>query len=156
MATNPLKKSYTLTQKDFYKNYKKKVKSPVTWKQYAGILKDFFVESLRRVIYDRDNFKMPFNLGYMTLTSRKIPIKHTPIDRPHYLKTGEIRRNYRFNTDNRFYSVKWRRVNTRLQYSSLYTFKIPRSQWAFESGITAKSIDDYVETTLKNKQKLLP
>jgi hypothetical protein len=154
MATNPVKSRYTFTQKDFYKNYKKKSNNPVTWKQYTGFISDFFAEMLRQVIYDRTDFRFPINLGYITLTSRKIPIKHRHINMPHLKKTGEKKRILSLETDGRFYSLKWRTFRCNLKNKSLYLLKTPQTSWTRKNAKT--SIKEYINTTLTTNQKLLP
>lgn len=154
MATNPIKLHYTYTQKDFHKTYKKKSDNPVPWKQYQAFIRDFFIEVIKKVIFDREIFKFPHNMGYLILTSRKIPIKSRPFNWNDKKPDGTYGRHLSKGTDGRFFSLKWRKSNKGAKIGKMYIFKLSTSKHMLREGMSKVAIRDYVHNTLKNKKKL--
>lgn len=70
---------------DFYKDYKSKNKTSLSYIEYISVVKDYFFEIINEIIYNNYTYVIPNRLGTIGIYKRKIKkdnssIKKYPID----------------------------------------------------------------------------
>jgi len=161
MATNPVKKHFSFTIKDFYKIFKddkkasgKSCKNIIPYKVYKGIIEDFFEAVMKLVIYDNFTFRMPYSLGIIMIKAYKTNLKKASIDYNQTKKTGKVVRFLNQHTYGYYFGFIWDKSYSRFKNHSLYKFKATKSDHATRLGIGKISLSRHIKKlSLDPKQK---
>ena len=156
MASNPARKHFTYTIKDFYKEYSDSQEDPISYIKYTTLIRDFFTEIMKKIIFDKYSFFIPYNLGCISLMSRKPPIKRAPIDWAQLHAGNPKGKHFNLHTFNRLFSIKWLNSFTRrFSNKKFYQFKYTNSKLAHRSGIGGKGIEKMIMDTVNDPTKKL-
>lgn len=138
MATNPVRSYFLYGIKDFFKEYDAQCEpeDKVDYKAYKEFIKDFFGEVMRRVIQDRMNFRIPYNLGYIGLHSKKPSVRNSPANWGKIIKGDTKAKHLNLHTFRRLYTVRWFKNNSsQFNNAPYYRFSMANSKYAKDRGL---------------------
>lgn len=155
MATTPVRKHYSKTIKDFYKEYKKykksqglKVSEILTYNQYRDIIRDVFKEISQSIIFDQRPFYMPHRLGTILITSFKTnldPSKEWVIDKNLSKKYGKRILHTNHHTFGWCYKFKWVTNYVNFRNKAYYVFKAIKSKYATENNVGRGAFSKHIK-----------
>lgn len=155
--SNPAKKHYTLTIKDFYLEYKKrKGDEALDYKTYRSILEDMFCEIQRAIIYDRLMWQMPYGLGSTYIMAKKnanLKKSKKAIDFNLTKKLGKVVRHLNQHTFGVYFGFKWNKTYSRFRNKAYYTFTATTSRPATKLGIGKKGLSNHIKELSKDPNK---
>lgn len=150
--TPPRRKSFSLTLLDFGKMYNSELpkEDRIPPSKYRDILGDFFNEIMRKIMYDRHVFKIPLNMGFISLTSRVPRVKNAPPDFHKIKKGNKTAKFLNLHTFSRLWSVTWLKgKNIRLRNSKYYKFTFANSPKLKSMGLGGYGIRNMIEEAQK-------
>lgn len=150
--TNPVKKHYTMTIKDFYREYRK-AGGQLEYKLYRKIVEKFFLEISRKIIYENMIFMMPYSLGSVFVKSRKTNYKNARIDWGKTREQGKIVKCLNNHTYGYYFGITWDKSYVRFRNNSMYSFCATSSKKATRLGIGKKGLSQHIMKLSKDPTK---
>lgn len=150
MPSNPTKKHFTYTIKDFYRKFKKEerdngkeVKDIIPYKKYRSLVEDFFAEVFKKIIQEQMVFMMPYSLGSIHVKAAKINPKNLAIDFKKTKELGKTVRHLNTHTYQYYFMVKWEKGYV-LKNRTCYKFKPTASKYATKNGAGKKALSKHI------------
>jgi len=144
---NKIRDLYNLS--DMYKSYKKTVEpnSPydIEYKEFMAITEDYFRSIADGLLIGKGAYKMPFSLGYIDITKRKVDLtKLKRVDWKATVETGKTIYHLNEHSDGFDYKIEWLRVTRHTRNSKLYVFSpTRRMKRTLAKLIKNKEFDSY-------------
>lgn len=155
--TNPVRKHFTMTIKDFYGSYKKHKKAsneePQDYKTYRKAMEDFFTEVSKKIIYENFTFMMPYSLGTVVVKAFKNPFKDRYIDWKTTKEVGKIVRHLNTHSFGYYFGIVWDKSYVRFRNNAYYTFTARKSDKATRNGIGKKALSKHIRELAKDPTK---
>lgn len=151
MSTQPVKKHFTMTIKDFYRDFRKEEmesgKTPHTvipYKVFRSVIEDFFYEISRKIIYDNFTFMMPYSLGSIVVKAFKNNLKNLNIDWKATKEHGKVVRHLNLHTFGYCFGIVWDKSYVRFRNNTYYNFSATQSKPATKLGIGKKGLSNHI------------
>lgn len=153
MPTNLPKKHFTYTISDFYKEYKKESDNPIPYKLYKDIIVDFFVEIMKKIIYENHVFQLPHGLGSILVKARKTNLQNARVDFHLTKKFNKTIRHLNQNTFGYYFHIWWEKKHKSFNNHQFYQFKPAESKCATDRGVGKKALSNHIKETAKDPLK---
>lgn len=137
--TNPVRKQWSFTVREFYKEYKSKRSNAMPFKEYKKVFEDFFELLHKKIIYDNFEFRMPHNTGITFL---------------HKFKPGSrvMKKYINRHTFGYIYRMRWIKPSSnKWKNYKLYGFTQVSSDKSRKLGIGKRGLHDYLVNRSKGK-----
>lgn len=152
MPTNPQKKHYTMTLKDFYKEFKRELRVEkeelkYSYARYREIMEDFFMECFKRMIHENFLFMMPYSLGTIAVKSfngNRTNLKKRKIDWKKTKEYGTIVRHLNTHTFGYYFGIMWDKSYVRFRNNAYYVFRATSSDYATRNGVGKKALSKHI------------
>jgi hypothetical protein len=155
--TNPVKKHYTMTIKDFYKEYsslnKSKDRDVIPYKKYKKLIEAFFLSVSRRMIVENFNFMMPYSLGSIYVNAFKPRFEDRMVDWNTSKKVGKIVKHLNTHTFGYCFKIRWDKTYVRFTNRNYYVYKPPSSIKATKLGIGRVGLNRHIMQLSKDPTK---
>lgn len=164
MSTNPVRKHYSKTIKDFYKEYKKLQKSKgipvseiISYSEYRDFFRDVFAMLSRSVIEGRRVLYLPYSLGSIMVKAGKTNLNNPDYHKVDYHQSKKLKKRIIHVNDHTFgwyYMIKWIITHVRFKNMAYYKFDAPRSKYATQNGVGKIALGKHLKdiSTDPNKQ----
>lgn len=148
MATNPVKKFFSVSEKDAAKDYKKK-KGRHSEPVYKQVVHKFFIEVFKKMIYENFIFMLPYGGGTISIKSYKPSIDEIKKGRKYinWKKTKEKgKKIYYLNKHSNGYSYyfKWDKSFVKFRNRKFYKFRATNSECATKEGVGRVGLHNYI------------
>lgn len=150
--SNPPKKHFTYTIKDFYREFKEDEKQKgkscddiLPYKKYRKIVEKFFVRIMQKIIYDNHTFMMPYSLGSIVVKAFKTNLKKAPVDFHTTKMVGKVVRFLNTHTYGYYFGIIWDKSYVRFKNNVYYTFKATSSKYATKNGVGKKALSCHIK-----------
>lgn len=148
MPTNPVKKFFSVSEKDAAKDYKKK-KGKQSESVYKKVIHMFFIEIFKKMIHENFIFMLPYSGGTVSIRSFKPKISDIKKGRKYinWQKTKEAgKKIYYLNkhSNGQLYYFKWDKSFVKFRNRKFYKFKATRSKCATVEGIGTTGLHNYI------------
>jgi len=160
MATTPVKKHFTFTIKEFYKEYRLDKRSAgvpckniIDYKTYKKIIEDFFVEIMKKIIYENYCFMMPYSLGSILVKSFKTNLKKALVDFKTTRAIGKVVKYINQHTFGYYFGIVWDKSYVRFKNNAYYSFSATSSAPATKLGIGKKALSDHINELSQDPTK---
>lgn len=158
--TQPVRRHFTFTIKDFYAEYRKEKKKTMPckdirpFKQYKPILEDWWEAISKKIIYENFTFMMPYSLGSLHVKAYKMKNlrKRAKIDYNLTKQIGKVVRHINTHSFEHFFGVKWDKSYVRFKNNSLYKFTHTSSQKATDRGIGKRGLGQHIRDRSKDQK----
>ena len=154
--TNPVRKHYSITIKDLYKEYKDKKKEEgflvseiIPYKKYRKIVEKFFAGAFEKMIKERAVLLFPYKIGTFLIVSSKLPINQLPVDYNETIKHGRVMRHTNTHTHGYCFRIKWNN-DVSLRNKSVYQFSAIRSKYALKHNAGKKALARHIKELSKD------
>lgn len=168
MASNPVKKYYSVTLNDYYNDYKKAAKKSEyevrSIKDYRSFVFDFFAECFRLILEKSWHFVLPFSMGEFHIVELK-HMSNKPVfrNRRKSLLTGKDHYISNKHTFGKFFKFKWEKYNNSQSKinSKYYNFKLEGAYidgvgWSNKYRVGRKFINEYYRLCDEDPSYSLP
>jgi len=155
--TNPVKKHFSRTIIDFFREYKKarkkENKNHIDEKKYKALIKDFFKELSLKIIKEQFMFIIPHGLGTIYIKSYKPDFEHAAIDFQLTKKHGKVIKYLNLHSYGDSYKIRWDKRFVRFKNKAYYMFKLVDSTYATKRGIGKRGMGRTIKEAAKNPTK---
>jgi hypothetical protein len=129
MATNPQKKHFTFTIRDFYKDYVKECRESKEfekrdYKKYRDFIYDIFAEIFKKIVHDSWHFVLPYSLGELYIKNVTVAAGAKVYSRALTFKNKKATFVLNNHTLRETFKFKWDKTFTRFNNSKFYSFDI--------------------------------
>lgn len=152
--SNPVKKHFTYTVKDFHKRYKEfKVQEGVNkndvipYKNYKLIIEQMFLEINKDIIYNQLIWVLPYSLGRHFIKAKKnanIKKSRTAIDFHLTKKLGKVVRHMNTHTFGYYFQFYWDKTYSRFRNRAYYIFTATKSKKATRNGVGKLALSKHI------------
>ena len=161
MATNPVRKHFSITLKDFYRKYRadqraegKPCSEILSEKRYKKLMESFFTAIMHKIIYENHTFLMPHSLGSITVkTYKNDNLRKCKVDFNQTKKLGKVVRHLNRHTYGDAFGIGWDKSYVQFRNNTFYCFKTTSSRYATESGVGAKALSKHIYDLSKDPTK---
>lgn len=154
--TQPVRRHFSCTIKDFYAEYRKekkkvvKVKDIIPYTTYRHIFRDLFLAISKKIIYENFTFMMPYGLGSLLVKSRKVNPKDAPIDYNASRIYKKPIKHLNLHSFGYSFSIAWDKSYVRFKNYTSYLYKNTQSKQAEDKGIGKKGLGDEIKRKSQN------
>lgn len=159
MATQPVRRQFSVTIKDFYTSYRNEKKKTLSIKDihpyslYRKVIEMFLIYVSKKIIKDNFTFMMPYSLGSLLVKSYKVSTKNARIDFNLTRKYKKVVKHLNTHTFQYAFGVKWDKSYTNFKNNSFYVFSNIYSDKATENGVGKRALGKHIKELSKDHSK---
>jgi len=161
VPTTLSKRHFSYTIKDFHQAFRrKKIKEEkkrraevISYDRYKVIMRSFFKELSKKIIYENFIFAMPYSLGSIYIKATKGTTRNFAIDYNKTKKLGKVVRHLNLHSFGTYYHFYWNTKLVLFKNKKYYIFKSIESKLSSKNGVGRRSLSNHIKELARDPER---